>query len=157
MTAPNFSTLLDDTVDHVERPKPIPVGTYTFVVGPWSTGKSSKKGTPFVEFSMRPIAAGEDVDEEALAEALTNAEGERSDLGGKTMKITFYITGDAVYRLDEFHEHCGEDLTTSLSRRQHNDNCINAQVNGYVSHRQADPNDPDSAIFTEIKRTLPAD
>jgi hypothetical protein len=149
VTAPNFSTLLDDSPDHVERPKPLPQGTYTFVVGAWTVGKSSKKGTPFVEFAMRPIAAGEDVDEDAL--------NEMGGFDGKNMRVTFYTTEDAIYRLDEFHEHCGEDIDGTTSRRQRNDNVVNAQVQGYVTHRQADQNDPNSAVFAEIRRTLPVD
>lgn len=147
--APNFSSILDEAPTEVNRPKPLPVGTYTFVVGQWSVGKSSKKGTPYVEFPMRAIAADEDVDADALDEA--------GGLDGKTLRNTFYTTEDAIYRLDEFHEHCGIDLEEPLSRRQRNDEVVNAQVRAYVGHRQADQNDPNSPVFAEIKRTLPAD
>lgn len=149
MNAPNFQSILDDSPSEVVRPKPLPVGTYVFVVGPPTMGKSNKKGTPFVEFQLRAIAADDDVDVDEL--------DTMGGFEGKTIRHTFYLTEDAVYRLDEFHEHCGIDLAQSLSRRSRNDEVINAQVRGYVSHRQADPNDPDSPVFAEIKRTLPAD
>lgn len=146
---PNFQSILDEAPDEVVRPKPLPVGTYTFVVGPPTYDKSAKKGTPLVSFMLRAIAAGEDVDDQDL-EAMGGLEG-------KTIRHTFYITEDAVYRLDEFHEHCGLDLSDTVSRRTRNDEVVNTQVRGYVGHRQADPQDPNSPIFAEIKRTLAAD
>lgn len=146
MNAPNFASILDEAPTEVERPKPLPVGTYTWLVGPWITGKSSKKGTPFVEFTLRCLAAGEDVDTDEL-ETMGGCDG-------KTQRLTFYTTEDAIYRLDEFHEHCGLDLTDAMSRRQRNDEVVNAQVLGYIGHRQAEGAD---TIFAEIKRTLPAD
>jgi hypothetical protein len=146
---PNFSSILDEAPTEVNRPKPPPEGTYLCIVGQWEQGKSAKKGTPFVKFPLRVIAADEDVDPDALAEM--------GGFEGRVLPITFYTTEDAVYRLDEFHQHCGVDLTDPASRRMRNDLIINAQVYAYVKHRQADPNDPNSTIFAEIARTAPAE
>lgn len=153
--APNFSSLLDDTADHVERPKGLPTGTYIFSVGRWEEGKSSKKKTPFVRFAMTPISAEDDVDPDELAEALTNGNGEVGALDQKKMSITFYVTAEALYRLVEFHEHCGLDLSEELSHRQRNDEVLGTQVRGYVAPREND--DPNAPVYVEIKRTLPAD
>lgn len=152
---PNFASILDEAPTEVNRPKSLPTGTYTFVVGRWEEGKSSQKKTPFVKFGMRPIVASEDVDEDELREALTSADGTENSLDTKMMSITFYTTPDAIYRLDEFHEHCGVDLNEPVSRKMRNDEVINAQVQGYVAPRQQQ--DPDAPTFAEIKRTLPAD
>jgi hypothetical protein len=152
---PNFTSILDEAPTEVNRPKSLPTGTYTFVVGKWEEGKSSKKGTPFVKFDMLPIAADEDVDKDELSEALTGADGTVNELKSKRMSITFYTTSDAVYRLDEFHEHCGVDLEEPVSRKMRNDEVMNAQVRGYVAPRQQQ--DPDAPAYSEIKRTLPAD
>lgn len=147
MSTPNFSSILDEAPTEVERPKPLPAGTYLCIVaGSPIYDKSSKKGTPYVQFTLRPISAEADVDEEDLAE-----------MGGfenKSLRATFYLTEDAVYRLDEFHEHCGLDLSEESSRRQRNDEVINAQVRAVVGHR---PSDDGSQIFAELKRTLPAE
>lgn len=147
MTNPNFSSILDEAPTEVDRPKPLPVGTYTCVVGGQPTyDKSSRKGTPFVMFTLRPTAAEADVDEEELAE-----------MGGfdnKTIRATFYLTEDAAYRLDEFHVHCGLDLADESSRRQRNDEVVNAQVRAVVKHRSSDDG---TQIYAELARTLPAD
>lgn len=153
--APNFSSILDDAPTEIDRPKSLPTGTYEFVVGRWEEGVSSQKKTPFVRFQMRPHATTDDVDEDELAEALTSADGTEVELGSKTMSITFYVTPGAVYRLDEFHQHCGIDLSTPLSRKARNDEVLNTTVLGYVAPRES--NNPDAPIFVEIKRTLPAE
>ena len=152
---PNFSSILDEAPTEVNRPKALPTGTYIFVVGRWEEGKSSQKKTPFVKFSMRPIVAEADVDQDELTEALTGADGTVNDISSKTMSLTFYTTPDAIYRLDEFHEHCGLDISEPLSRKMRCDEVVNAQVRGYVAPRQSQ--DPDAPTFAEIKRTLPAD
>lgn len=147
MTSPNFSSILDESTTEVNRPKPLPAGTYTCVVqGQPKYDKSSKKGTPYVEFTLKPIAAHEDVDEEALAEmgGLTN----------KTIRATFYTTEDAIYRLDEFHEHCGVDLSQDVSRRMLNDEVVNAQVCAVIRHETSDDG---TQIYGKLARTAPAE
>lgn len=152
-TKPNFSkTLLDEAPDHVERPKPLPIGTYLAVVGRWETGESSKKKTPFVRFPLRFIQAYDDVDPDELAAC--------GGVDGKNARTDFFMTEDAIYRLDAFHEHCGLDLEEPLSRKARNDEVMNAQVGVVIGHRypqDAEGKDiPDSVPFMEVTRTLKA-
>jgi len=147
MNSPNFASILDEAPTEIERPKPVPPGTYIGVVqGTPVYDKSAKKGTDYVQFTIKPIAAEDDVDAEDLAE-----------MGGfenKTFKLNFYLTEDAAYRLDEFHEHCGLDISTPMSRRHRNDEVVNAQIRFTIKHRLA----PDgSQTYAEIGRTLKAD
>lgn len=147
MSTPNFQSILDEAPSEVDRPKPLPAGTYLCTVaGQPVYDKSSKKGTPYVQFTLRPLSAESDVDEDELEE-----------MGGfdnKTLRVTFYLTEDAVFRLDEFHEHCGLDLSDEVSRRQRNDEVVNAQVRAVVSHRSSDDG---AQIFAEVRRTLAAE
>jgi len=146
MANPNFASILDEAPTEVDRPKPLPAGTYICIVGNPVYDKSAKKGTPYVMFTLKPIGAESDVDEDELAE-----------MGGfenKTIRATFYLTEDAVYRLDEFHQHCGLDLTDEASRRARNDEVVNAQVRAVVKHRSSDDG---TQIYAELARTLPAD
>lgn len=147
MNSPNFASILDEAPTEIERPKPLPAGTYTCVVqGQPVYDKSTKKGTPYVQFTLRPIAAESDVDEDDLQE-----------MGGfenKTIRATYYLTEEAVFRLDEFHEHCGLDLATPASRKQRNDEVVNATVRATVKHRMSDDG---SQVFAELGRTLKAD
>ena len=105
---PNFESILDEAPTEVERPKPWPVGQYVvIVVGQVRHGKSSKKQTPFVEPTFKPIEALDSVDEEALEEF--------GGLGSKTIRAQYYLTEDAKWRLDELFENCGIELGRSRS------------------------------------------
>jgi len=108
MNKPNFSDLLNEPASDVERPKPLPPGTYRcMVVGQPTTGESSQKKTPFIQFTLKPLEAQSDVDPDDL-----------DAMGGLGEKMIysdrFYLTKDAKYRLKEFLEDCGidsEDVT----------------------------------------------
>lgn len=146
-SSPNFASILDESPAEVERPKPLPAGTYLCVVAGVPTyDKSSKKGTPFVQFTLRPLSAESDVDPESLLE--------RGGLENKSIRATYYLTDDAIYRLDEFHEHCGIDLNDESTRRQRNDEVVNAHVRAVIKHRASDDG---SQIYAELARTLPGE
>jgi len=117
--------------DDVEAPKAMPVGSYLFVVkGLPRHDKSTKKGTEYYEFTLQPIQALEDVDEEALEEygGLRDKDG-----NPRVMRTTFYLTEDAIYRLKEFTEACGVDPTGKTPAQTINE-LPNCQVIGHVKH-----------------------
>ena len=75
--------------------KPLPPGTYRCTVtGMPRYDKSAKKQTPFVEFTLTPTSARDDVDKEDLAAM--------GGVAGKTIKATYYLTEDAAWRLKKF-------------------------------------------------------
>jgi len=142
---PNFASILDAAPTEVSRPKPVPTGTYLCVVtGAPRYDKSSKKQTDFVEFQLRPINCFDDVDEEDLEAA--------GGIDGKMFRATFYLTEDAVWRLDEFHTHCGLDLDPDTSRRSRNDDVINSEVLVYIKHSTSQDG---QTKYAEIARTAP--
>lgn len=144
MSNPNFSSILDEAPTEVKVPPPMPAGTYTFVVqGQPRYDKSSKKGTEFVEFTLKPVAVGEDVDEDEL-----NSIG---GIDGKTVRATFYLTEDAVFMLDQFHAACGIDLSKPASRKARNDEVVNAEVGGYIKHEASNDG---SRVFARLGKTF---
>lgn len=144
---PNFGSLLDEAPSEVNKPKPMPEGSYLWrVQGMPRYDKSTKKGTEFVEFTLVCIAAGEDVDKEEL-EAM-------GGIADKTQRVTFYITEKSVYRLDEFHEHCGIDLTEEASRRQRSENCANCEIGGYIRHQASQDGE---SIYANLGKTFTAE
>jgi hypothetical protein len=144
--APNFTSILDEQPTEVNRPKPLPEGTYVCIVGQPEEGQSSQKKTPFVKFPLRPISVLEDVDPAALEEV--------GGLDSKNLSTTYYLTPDSIFRLDEFHEHCGLDLTDAASRRARNAEVVNSQVLAVVKHRMSQDN---TQSFAEVNRTAPAE
>jgi hypothetical protein len=144
MTTPNFASILDEAPTEVSAPQPLPQGTYICTVAGVTYDKTTKKGTDYAEFTLRPIAAEDDVDPDELEDA--------GGLEGKTIRATFYLTEDAIYRLDEFHTHCGLDLSDVASRRSRNDAVINSEVRAFVKHETSQDG---SRIFARFNRSLP--
>ena len=149
----DFKSILDMPASEVERPKPLPQGTYQCVVdGPHREGKSSQKGTDFVEFSLKPMAALGDVDEEALATALTSKDGSVKALSDKRIRATFYITPDSTFRLTDFLE---KDLQIDLEDKsvgQALSEAPNREVLAYLKHV---PTNDGTGFFAQLGRTAP--
>lgn len=146
---PTFESILDTPAADIERPAPAPAGTYDFIVkGLPEYGESSQKKTPFARFTLVFQSAGDDVAEDELAEWIGDG-----TLTEKQMKITFYTTPDAMFRLTDFLEHCGID-PEGKTVRQMIDETPNCSVRGVVSHRASDDG---QQIFAEIRRTMAAE
>jgi hypothetical protein len=150
MAAPQLSSILDRAGTEIERPRPLPPGTYRAIVtGAPRFDKSTKKGTDYVEFTVKFIAAEEDVDEDDLAHALTKPSGDTVPLTEKTTRITFYLTEDAAWRLKDFLKHCGV-YDESQSLRQMIANTQNAEVLVSMKHT---PSDDGEAVYANVAKT----
>lgn len=127
MNTPNFASILDESPTEVKAPPPMPAGTYLCtVVGSAEYGKTPNTGTEYARFLLKPIQAAEDVDETELSEV--------GGFDGKTLRAQFWLTPDAVFMLDQFHEACGIELDDGASRRTRNDSVVNRQVFAKVKH-----------------------
>lgn len=140
-----FSAILDRPAQDIKRPPPMPTGTYIWVVkGLPEFGKSSKKQTDQVQFTVVALQALDDVDQEQLAE-----------VGGcvdKSTTITFYITEKSAYRLTEFLR---DDLMIDeegKSTRHMIDESPGKQFLGHVKHT---PSADGKGIRWEIDQTAP--
>lgn len=155
-TAPTFESILDTETSAVERPRPMPAGTYDVIVkGMYETGESSQKKTPFVRFTYGFVAAGEDVDEEELKDILTNKEGAVTPLTEKTIKDTYYTTPDALFRLTDVLTNMGLDMEADgLTIRNALAETPNCSLRIQVGHRASDDGEQ---IFAEVKRTMKAE
>ena len=142
--APNFGSILDRAPSEIEKPKPLPQGSYiTQIVGQPRFDKSSKKQTEFVEFTHKLLAAQEDVDEDEL-----------KSMGGikeKVMKNTFYLTEGAAWRLKEFLEHCGINLDECENLRAAVEETPGKQVGIFVNHEASQDG---TSIFARVGKSF---
>lgn len=153
MAQPSFAPILDRAPTEIDRPKPLPTGTYaTLIQGQPRYDKSSKKQTDFVEFTHKFLSAGEDVDADALKEALTSGDGNVKNLSDVTMKNTFYLTENSTWRLKDFLERLGYDVSDESSTlRQMCDDAAGKQVGAVVIHEASQDG---KAIFARIGDTV---
>lgn len=162
MNQPSFAPILDRAPKEVERPKVLPVGTYTWLIrGIPRFDKSKIKGTEFVEFTVVPQGAfagadgNADVDQEELDACLTRKTGDKIAIQSKSQRLTFYLTEDALWRLRDFLKHLGFDVDDESeeapSLRQMINESPNRQFAGYVSHK---PSDDGETMYANITKTF---
>lgn len=153
MNQTNFSDILDRAPSEVEKPKPLPAGKYsTVLVGVPRYDKSAKKQTPFVEFQLKLTAAGEDVDQDDLKNALAMPDGTSRRLTDIVMKHTLYLTEGSAWRLKEFLGDCGFDVDDGdTSMREMIEQTAGRSVDIYIKHT---PSQDGKSIFAEIASTL---
>jgi hypothetical protein len=144
---PNFEDLLDQSPTEVRAPGMLPEGPYVFLVKmpDYVTANSGNKGT---KFHMQPVGYLDGVDEEALTKALNG-----DALADRELDLTFWHTDKSIYRLDDFHVHCGCDLNDGATRKQRNEMIIGSQVVGYVKHVES--NKQPGRFFANIVSTAP--
>ena len=147
MANPNFGALLDKPSSEVEKPKPLPQGSYTCVVqGLPKFDKSTKKGTEYVEFTLKVLAAGEDVDQDEL-----------KLMGGiqdKTIRDTYYITENALWRLKEFLVNAGIEEDDDKSLRQMIEETPGCQIIVHIKHTASQDG---SSVFANVGSTAPVE
>ena len=142
-----FESVLDMPASEIERPKPLPVGSYVCVVqGQPRIDKSAKKQTEFSEFTLKILEALDDVDSDAI-EALGGVQG-------KILKVTFYHTENSIYRLKEFLQHLGIDMDEGESLRQAMAEAAGKQVTAYVVHEASQDGE---TVYAKVKNTAPVE
>lgn len=144
--AETFTSILDRQSSEIERPKPLPVGTYNCIVkGLPRYDKSSKKQTDFVEFNLEIQSAEDDVDEDAIA-AMTGG------VVGKSIKDTYYLTEEAAFRVKDFLDNAGvEDEGTLRSRIEQTPG---KQIKIFIKH---EPSQDGQSVFARIGKTMAVD
>lgn len=130
MSGPDFTELLSTSkLGEIEKPKPLPPGSYVALVKRQEYDKSSKKQTPLARFYLEVQSAMEDVDAEALAAF--------GDVKGKTLKHDLYITESSLFMLQDFVlNHIGLDLE-GKSLEEAIPECVNQLVGVRVKNEIA--------------------
>ena len=150
MAKPSFTSVLDQLPDEIERPKPLPPGDYVVVIKDYIQDKSSLKETKYVEFQTYPTEAMENVDEEWLSDSLTRVGGEKKRLNDVLIRVRFYDTPEAGYRLKKFLLDDVQLDNDGRSIGQLTDAAKGAQVIVHLKHRNVD-----GEIFVDVKGTSP--
>jgi len=93
----------------------------------------------------RIVAALDDVDQDALAEAFPDG------VSGKTVENTLYLTEKSLFMLTDFLKNCGIDFEDGKSVRAAIDETPNAEVGIVIKH---EPSDDGQRIFAKVGRTV---
>lgn len=155
MNNPNFGSILDKTSSEVDRPKALPAGTYVCVVnGLPRQDKSTKKGTEYVEFSLKILAPTDSVDQEALQTALARADGSVKSLQEQAIRATYYLTEDALWRLTKFLDDDLQIEEEGQALRQKINEAPGRQVLATLRHKASDDG---QTVYAELASTAPVE
>lgn len=148
MTAVDFTSILQQPVDDIKKPEPVPYGPYGALIKKFNFDKSSKKETPFVEYETEITQILEGVDPDLLSEYQEKMG--KSPIG-KKFSVTFYLTPDSLWRLKQFlEEHVGLD-STGKTLEQLVGEAVNNEVGLELQHSIGQKS---GESFAEIKRTF---
>jgi len=138
----DFQDILNKPLTDIDRPKPYPVGTYTALVeGLPKFEKVGENQTNCVDFTLRFLSAGEDVDQAALQEA--------GGINGKTIRHRVFLTEDSAWRAKKFlADDLGIEGATNLT--QLINQAPGRQCLITIRHRPAKDG---SVVYSEIAQT----
>ena len=95
MSGPDFTSMLDaQPIDEIEKPKPLPEGSYQARIVKIENGETREKKTKYVRFNFEVVQPLEDVDEDALETF--------GDVAGKKVRTDFYVTENSLFMLKDF-------------------------------------------------------
>jgi len=97
----DFTNELNISCDEIQKPKPLPAGTYFMTATGKRLGTSTTKGTKYAEVTFEISSLGPDLTEEDL---------EGVKYLGRSMKQTFWLTEDSLYRILSFFKAASLDI-----------------------------------------------
>lgn len=101
---PDFKALLAKPAGEAKKPKALDAGQYPGIIKSYELGDANKNKTPYVRFHLGLTGWPN-------GEAQLDEGGEAIDLAKRQLRRDFFITEDALWRLDEFLQALGIELT----------------------------------------------
>ena len=102
----DFSALLKRPAGESKKPPALPVGDFPGIIKSHELGDNNKNKTPYVRFFVGLTGWPDEVDADDREQ-----DGKPIDLSKKQFRKDFYLSDDALWRLDEFIKAMGVDAT----------------------------------------------
>jgi hypothetical protein len=138
-----FEEILDTPIEDFEKPKPLPEGQYLCKVVGREYSKSSQKGTDQIDFTLKPLDIGDDVDSRELKE--------QGGIGDRVLRYRFWPSDKAGYFIKEFFHHCG---VKKMPLRQAVEEVLGKEVIAIVKHT---PSKSGDMLYANVESTLPVE
>ena len=139
----DFSSLLSLDASKVEKPKPLPVGTYDCLIEKYELGESTNNKTPFCKVHLNVIAAGPDVDTDALADI--------GDFTKKKLNVTYWLTPDTLHRFKDLFENV---LGMDITGKTFDELLPNLQGNPVKAEVIHQPSKDGESVYANVNRLL---
>lgn len=103
----DFSALLRKPAGQAKKPPALPVGDFPGRIKSYEVGDSNKKKTPYVRFAAQLTGWPNDQPADWKDADGNPVTQDSFDLSKRQMRRDYYLTDDALWRLDEFARSCG--------------------------------------------------
>lgn len=136
----DFSKYLDAKAGEAKRPPVLPEGTYDGVIKGHQIGDANKNKTPYVRFALGLTAFPEGVD------------GDGIDLSKRSPRRDYYLTDDALFRLDEFMRSCGVEISGRTYREALPEmigQSVKVEIQHYVNQNSGELGDQVGKVYGE--------
>lgn len=100
---PDFRELLKKPAGEAKKPEALPVAHYPGKIKNYELGDQNKNRTPYVRVNLAITGWTDEVEIEDEMKAST-------DLSKRSLRRDFFLTDDALWRLDEFLAGMGVDI-----------------------------------------------
>lgn len=98
---PDFSSLLKKPAGEAKKPPALPAADYPGVIKSFELGDNNKNKTPYVRLVLGLMSVPDGIDPSEL---------EGIDITKRQQRRDFYITDDALWRLDQFIRSTGIEM-----------------------------------------------
>lgn len=136
----DFQNLLSKPVTDIERPPPLPAGSYFFTIQRYSMEKIGQKQTPACTLVLT-VNSPDEVDPDEI-----DAIGGLAKIQGRQMRYNFFVTEDALWRFREFIEKVCHINTSGRTLGECIPEILNVQVRGIVEPGMTRDGEPISNI-----------
>jgi hypothetical protein len=108
----DFSKLLRKPAGEAKRPPVLPAGDYQGIIKAFELGDANRNKTPYCRFQVGLIGWGEGTPEtwtvfDPASGKTYDVSQADIDLSKRQMRRDYYLTEDALFRLDELIRSCG--------------------------------------------------
>ena len=151
----SFTDILDTPMSQIAPPKPMPPGDYTAMVVGQPNEDVATTGTRYVQFTMQLQEAHENVNGDALQEALTKLDGTVMALREKTiLSDRYYLTDPSLFRLKNFLKDLGiEGVESEKPLREAMSEAPGKLVVVTIVHRPSQS----GGIYANVSQTSPVE
>ena len=143
----DFNSLLSAPAGTALKPHVLPIGDYPAVVKNREFGESAQKKTPFVKYALGLTGWPEGLPDDQKGQTDDEGVFHPTDLTKKTVYVTYYLSEDAMFMLENAIASCGVELK-GLTRKEAIEAVIGKYVIATVTQRV---NETTSQPFTEVR------
>lgn len=106
--AVDFSHLLRKPAGQASKPQALPVGDYRGIIKSFEYGDNNQNKTPYVRFQLGLIDWPDSVGQDERVQKAPDGSSTPIDLSKRSLRRDFFLTDDALWRLDDLIKSTGQ-------------------------------------------------